>query len=213
MKNYWEKLHQIYSKKDWLNNPTIFANFAIKYLPKRGKILDLGAGQGQDSRFFARLGYRVTSTDISSLGLQLSQKKAKEEGLNIEFEELDISNKLPYENNSFDIVYSHLALHYFSDEKTRSIFAEINRVLKPGGLIASIFNSVDDSEYIDKEYKKLDKDFYQDDYGMTKRFFSVDYVEVIARNLFDIIHLDNRGESYNKIHVKTLVRFVGRVKK
>jgi len=209
MKNYWHKTHRIYSKKDWINNTTIFAQFAVGYFPKTGKILDLGAGQGQDSRYFAKLGYNVTSTDISDLALKLSKENADKDGLKIEFIETDIADKLPFEDNSFDIVYSHLALHYFSDEKTKEILQEIKRVLKPGGILASLFNTVEDSETTDPSYKILEKDYYKSPEGLLKRYFSVDYLKEITSASFVPLILDDKGETY-KDEIKTLIRFVGK---
>src|SRR6266568_4648928 len=117
-KEFWEKDHKIYAEKGWVNDTTIFSQFAVEYFPEQGKLLDLGAGQGQDSRYFAKLGYEVTSTDISEFALNLSSEKAKKEGLNIKYLEMDTAERFPFEDDSFDIVYSHLALHYFTNEKT-----------------------------------------------------------------------------------------------
>ena len=68
---YWEAKHKKYQDCDWINEPTLFVKSAIKYFPKTGKILDLGAGQGQDSRFLATQGYTVVSTDVSDYALEL----------------------------------------------------------------------------------------------------------------------------------------------
>lgn len=212
LKDYWKKTHEIYSKKDWISNTTIFAQFVVGYFPKNGKILDLGAGQGQDSRYFAKLGYDVISTDVSDEALKISKENAEKAGLNIKFMELDISSKLPFDDNSFDIVYSHLALHYFTDEKTREIFTEIHRVLKPQGILASLFNTIEDAETTDSSYTPIEKDYYKSPEGLLKRYFSVDYLKDIASKLFTPIVLDNKGETY-KDEIKTLIRFVGKANK
>ena len=59
--------------------------------------------------------------------------------------------KLPYPNKSFDVVTSSLAIHYIDNIK--SIFKEVNRVLKKGGLF---FYSSDSLVY-------LVSDGYQDE--------------------------------------------------
>ncbi len=212
LKDYWRKTHEIYSKKSWINDTTIFAQFSVEYFPKEGKLLDLGAGQGQDSRYFAKLGYDVTSTDISDEALKISKENAKKEGLNIKFMELDISDRLPFEDNSFDIVYSHLALHYFSGEKTKEVFQEIHRVLKPQGLLASLFNTIEDAETSDPNYTLIEKDFYKSPEGLLKRYFSVGSLKNVIGELFTPIILDNKGETY-KDEIKSLIRFVGKANK
>ena len=61
--NSWKDLHQkFYKDADWIDKPNLFAQEAIKYFPKYARILELGAGQGQDSRFFAEHGYEVVSS-------------------------------------------------------------------------------------------------------------------------------------------------------
>lgn len=212
MKDFWKKTHEIYSTKSWINNTTIFAEFVVSYLPRLGKLLDLGAGQGQDSRYFAKLGYDVTSVDISGLALKLSEKIAERARLNIKFIELDIADTLPFEDNSFDVIYSHLALHYFTDEKTRAIFREINRVLKPQGVLACLLNTIEDPEIIDAKYKLIEKNYYQSSEGLLKKYFSVDYLNDVISGLFTPIVLDNKGETY-KDEIKSLIRFIGKANK
>ena len=110
----WDKLHKHYKNQDWIEKPNIFAEEVLEYLPKNGKILCLGDGQGQDGRFFATKGFEVTSTDISDEAQNINKEKIKEAGLeNIKVEKLDLKEKFPYTDASFDIVYAHLSLHYF----------------------------------------------------------------------------------------------------
>lgn len=212
MKDFWEKDHKIYAEKGWVNNTTIFSQFAVGYFPKQGKLLDLGAGQGQDSRYFAKMGYNVTSTDISDFALNLSNEKAKKEGLHIRYLEMDTANEFPFEDNSFDIVYSHLSLHYFTDKKTKEVFEEISRVLKPQGILACLLNTIDDPQTIDPNYELLEKDYYRSPAGLLKKYFSVEYLQEVTDNLFVPIILDNNGESFRD-DIKTLIRFIGKTKK
>ncbi|NTW22901.1 class I SAM-dependent methyltransferase [Candidatus Falkowbacteria bacterium] len=212
MKDFWQKKHQKYSTEEWINKPTVFAQFSISYFPGAGSLLDLGAGQGQDSRYFAQHGFDVTSSDYSDVALEMSRRKAEKEGLHIKFMELDIADKLPLEDGTFDVVYSHLALHYFTDEKTREIFREIKRILKPGGVLACMFNTVEDPETSDENFKRVEKDYYLSPDGVLKRYFSVDYIESVTKDLFEPLVMDNKGGGY-KEKINSLIRFIGRVKK
>lgn len=212
MKKYWKDIHKIYSKKDWINKPAIFAEFVLKYFPKKGKLLELGAGQGRDSRFFAKKGYKVVSTDLSEYALKISREKAKKEKLDIQFIELDLKkDALPFKDKSLDIVYSHLALHYFDDKRTREIFKEIHRVLKPNGIVAAFFNTTDDKETEDLEFELLEENFYKSPEGVLKRYFSVDYLKDVTKDLFNPVILDAKGETY-KDEINNLIRFIGKKK-
>ncbi len=59
--------------------PELIAFFQA--LPKRGKLLDLGCGQGRDALPLARLGFDVTGVDHSQLGIQQMMRSAQSEGL------------------------------------------------------------------------------------------------------------------------------------
>lgn len=208
-KKYWEEKHIDYSKADWIEKPTIFAQFSIKYFPKSGVLLDLGAGQGQDSRYFSKLGYTVTSTDFSNNALKFAKEKAKRRKLKISYFNLDHSRKLPFKDGPFDIVYSHLSLHYFDNLTTEKLFNEIYRVLKPKGVFATLLNTIDDPET--KIFEKVEKGLYKNEYGIIKRYFSLDYLNSVVKENYKILIMDKKGETY-KDTIKTLVRFIGKKK-
>ena len=70
---------------------------------------------------------------------------------NLNFKKVDMSNeKLPYEDNSFDIVYSKSIIeHFYYPDR---IFNEAYRVLKPGGTIITLT----------PEWQYIYKSFYED---------------------------------------------------
>ena len=61
---HWQTKRKEYKSSDWSAQPSIFVQFVNDYLPNKGKILELGAGIGQDTRYFADKGYEVVSTDF-----------------------------------------------------------------------------------------------------------------------------------------------------
>ena len=107
---YWNKTHtEKYSKADWSTKPSIFAEQAVKYFPEQGKVLEIGTGQGGDAEYFHSLGYEVVATDYSDEAL----KNATARVPGVFFLNVDTVQGLPFENETFDVVYSHMALHYF----------------------------------------------------------------------------------------------------
>ena len=205
--NIWSDKHKNYKEQDWIDKPSIFAEQAIKYFPKQGKVLELGAGQAQDGCFFASQGYSVVSTDFEDSALELAKKKAYEKSVQLEVQKIDLRNELPYESESFDVVYSHLSLHYFDFETTIRLFGEIQRVLKRGGVLAFLNNSVNDPEFGNGD--KIEDDYFQIG-NSSKRYFSESTARKFAE-YFDINLLDELGETYkdNAKDVHNLVRFVG----
>lgn len=205
----WQEIHNDYKASDWINKPSLFAETAISYFPSVGKVLDLGAGQGQDSRFFAEHGYDVVSTDLEDTALEQSRAKLTDElQQKVTVQKVDLREALPYSDASFDVVYAHLSLHYFDHETTAKLFEDIKRVLKPGGVLAFFTNSTDDPEY--NTGTKIEEDYFMVD-QTAKRYFSVKTARAFAYE-FDVILLDNQGETYKDRAkgVHNLIRFIGK---
>lgn len=101
------------------------------------EVLDVGCGTG----YFARLlasgdeDIRITGIDRDDIFIDYARKKTAEEGLDIEFIMGDALH-LPFEDNSFDVVGSHTFLTSMPEPK--EAFEEMKRVVRPGGLIASV---------------------------------------------------------------------------
>jgi SAM-dependent methyltransferase len=204
----WTNLHGRYQQQDWADKPSLFAETAVEYFPATGKVLELGAGLGQDSRFFAGRGYDVVCSDLEQATLEQTRAKLPSSlSRKIMFQKADLRDELPFEDASFDVVYAHLSLHYFDYETTVRLFGEIQRILKPGGVLAFFTNSVHDPEY--DTGTKLEDDFFQIG-DFAKRYFSVDSARAFTR-YFDINLLDDHGETYKDraIGVHSLVRFIG----
>lgn len=98
---------------------------------KRKKLLDLGCGGGQTSVFFAQNGALVTGLDFSEKQLEHAERLAGQNRININFLAGDLDAPLPFADAAFDLISSSHALHYV--ENLEACFAEIFRVLKPGG--------------------------------------------------------------------------------
>lgn len=195
---YWDKLHKYYQKQNWIDKPNIFATEVVSYFPKTGKILCLGDGQGQDSKYFSSLGYEVIATDISEKALEINKLAIK----------ADLTQPFPFPEASFDVVYSHLSIHYFSKKVTEQIFKEIKRVLKRNGILAVFVNSVNDPEF--NTGKRLEQEFFEID-GVSKRFFSILSMDYFTRDFTPML-LDDQGRTYKDEAkgVHNLVRFVGK---
>lgn len=197
----WTERRQAHAGAKWLEEPSQFAREVIEHLPKSGSLLELGAGLGRDSKFFADHGFDVTSTD-------LVLDDAIELPPTVRRQELDLTRLWPYDDKTFDGVYAHLSLHYFDHETTKRIFSEIHRVLKLGGFVALLVNSVDDSEYATGE--QIEDHFFEID-GISKRFFTVEDMRNYA-NVFQEEICDNHGvkQKDQARFVDKMIRYVGR---
>ena len=99
-----------------------------------GAVLDIGSGLGVDS-FIASAATgpkgSVTGLDISRGEVEHATTRARNRGLaNVKFVNADME-KMPFEDNSFDVIVSNGAFCLAPNKETA--FKEIYRVLKPGG--------------------------------------------------------------------------------
>ncbi len=207
---HWRKLNERYAKEAWTKIPSIFAEEVRHYIPDGSTLLELGCGQGQDGLWFAADGtIKVVATDNEPSALESAAKQKVAQGAtSIEFERLDMAQPFSYADNTFDVVYSHLALHYFDKATTEQIVSEIYRILRPGGLLVFLVNSINDPEY--NTGVKLEDDYFETE-GIRKRYFSAAMARKFTRG-FDSILCDEEGETYKDTAkgVHHLVRFVGR---
>lgn len=99
------------------------------------RLLDVGAGLGEASVYFAKRGAEVTASDVSSGMLRFAGELAAHHGTRIGLVQA-AADALPFPDGSFDIVYVANALHHVAD--VPAAVRELRRVLRPGGTFVSI---------------------------------------------------------------------------
>ena len=110
--------------------------FSLGELEPEERVLDLGCGAGTDTLIAAQMvgpkGH-VTGIDMTPEMLAKARSAAEEMGLaNVELVEGE-AEKLPFEDETFDVVISNGVIDLVPDKD--AVFSEIFRVLKPGGRI------------------------------------------------------------------------------
>lgn len=130
--------HEIFEKakaNDWfvLLTPT-------KPVPKEwfcdmkgAKVLGLASGGGQQMPIFTALGAQCTVLDYSESQLKSEKIVAEREGYEIETVRADMTKPLPFEDESFDLIFHPVSNCYVED--VVPIWKECFRVLKKGGIL------------------------------------------------------------------------------
>lgn len=115
--------------RDWLNTPAFLA-----MLPDVWGLegLDVGCGEGSNTRLVAKRGASVTALDISACFVGHAVASEREERLGIRYL-VASALELPFADASFDFVTAFMCLMDMP-EQDRAL-AEVHRVLRPGGFL------------------------------------------------------------------------------
>lgn len=108
------------------------------------RVLDLGCGIGRHVVALARLGFTVTATDVSPSGLVACAAWLAREGLGATLICHEMET-LPFPYRAFDGLVAFNVIYHTSVAGMRQIFAEIYRVLRPGGQLYVTANARDDN--------------------------------------------------------------------
>ena len=175
--------------------PSIAAAKALKLFQEQNieNIVELGAGLGRDTLFFAKNSIHVEALDYSKTSIEIITSKSKKLKLTdfIKTKIFDIRKKLPFEDNSIDGCFSHMlycmALSNFDLDNLNN---EICRILKPGGINIYTVRHTDDGDYKNGTY--IGEDLYEND-GFIVHFFSKDKVNQLSKG-FKVLDIEKFEE-------------------
>lgn len=113
----------------------VVASLGPMAMPEISAVLEIGSGPGELALEIARRlpGVDVVGIDLAEAMVDRATERARAERMDdrIRFQVADAA-ALPLTDGSFDAVVSTLSLHHWSDPA--AVFAEVGRVLRPGGI-------------------------------------------------------------------------------
>ncbi|WP_294378668.1 class I SAM-dependent methyltransferase [uncultured Clostridium sp.] len=188
-KIYWNKVY-----KEIGNVKPVYDLWLDKYkeILDKGRdvgIIDLGCGSGNDSIYLEERDYSVISCDYSKEALNIVSRHIK----NSDLVEMDMTERLPFESDSAEVIIADLSLHYFDNMTTKSVLNEIKRVLKSRGYLIARVNSVNDINYNAGCGEEIERHFYLTKDGF-KRFFDEDDI----RKYFGVFNIQSMKETVMK---------------
>ena len=175
--------------------PSYSAKKALETFKKNNitNIIELGAGLGRDTIFFAQNGIYVHAIDYSLSATNIIKKRSKENNLEalIRVENYDIRKKLNCDNENFQACYSHMLFCMaLTNQDLKDLNQEILRVLKKDGLnIYTVRN------HMDGDFKKgthRGEDMYEMN-GFIVHYFSENKIKILL-NGFTNISIENFDE-------------------
>ena len=171
---------------------TILPNIPIA----RGRLLDLGAGNGRHSFLFASLGFEVTALDFSNAALGLVQARAIHEprlARRITPIRHDLYDPLPFPDSRFDVVLDAYCLCHITNYPSHlTVLQSVRRVLRAGGVFVTIQLDSDDRYYKERLSRRVEGGFESFDpiNGFTK--VHVDHVSYLTRYGMGFEHVATR---------------------
>jgi ubiquinone/menaquinone biosynthesis C-methylase UbiE len=139
--------YSAFDENEWhrLTWPEGVIEFAVttyvlnKYLPEKGRILDIGGGPGRYTIWLAQRGYRVVLADLSPNLVQIGRAKITEANVQSQIEDVlvcDVRDLSRYDENSFDAVLCLGPFYHLTEPADRKQAAsEVVRVVKPKGTV------------------------------------------------------------------------------
>ena len=106
---------------------------------KPTRILDMGCAVGHSTLPYASgfEGAEVHAIDVAAPMLRHAHARASSMGLPVHFSQQN-AESTDFEDNSFDLVVSHILLHETSSAAIKNVIRECHRVLKPGGMMLHV---------------------------------------------------------------------------
>ena len=174
------------------SEPSVAAIKSLKFL-KGKNIVELGAGLGRDTVFFAKNSIHVEALDYSQKAIETINIKSKKLDLEkfIKTKVFDVRKKLPFNNDTIDACFSHmLYCMALSNLDLENLNKEIHRILKPGGINIYTVRHTNDGDY--KNGIHIGEDLYKND-GFIVHFFSKDKINQLSKD-FEILNIEKFEE-------------------
>ncbi len=184
---HWEK--NFSNKPEMFGlEPSLSAKKALKLFQEKkiDKIVEIGAGLGRDTIFFAKNSIHTTALDYSSSGIKAINHKTNKENLSnyISTKLFDVREKLPFEDNSIEACYSHmLYCMALTTNDLDKLNNEIQRILKPGGINIYTVRHTNDGDF--KRGVHVGEDLYEND-GFIVHYFSEEKVNSLLKGFKNI---------------------------
>ena len=189
-------------EKNFSNNPGMFgfkpsvaAVKSLKLFKKQNikNIVELGAGLGRDTIYFAQNSIHIVALDYSNTAIQSIIKKSEKLKLTefIKTKIFDVRKKLPFDDNSIEVCFSHmLYCMAFSIPDLKNLNNEIYRILKPRGINIYTVRNTADGDYKNGIYRGVD--LYEND-GFIVHFFSKDKINQLSKG-FETLNIERFEE-------------------
>jgi cyclopropane fatty-acyl-phospholipid synthase-like methyltransferase len=197
-------------KFHWSLKPDESLKKIIKYVQK-GTGLDIGAGNGRNSIFLAKKGFKMEAIDNKKEWLKTCTQYAKKYNLPIKTKIIDIKKfKFPIEK--YTLVIGITSLDFLKTSEIKKILTKIKKSLKKKGIFYMVVFSIKDQTFKNlkkKGIKMIEKNtFYFPDMKIVRHYFQKKEVMNLLKD-FKILRIkEEKGELLQKSHFHNTIQVI-----
>jgi ubiquinone/menaquinone biosynthesis C-methylase UbiE len=131
-----------------------FVDRLVSALPRGARVLDVGSGPGQFSKYLKEKGFKVKGIDVSDEMLAIARSKVSD----VPFAKMDM-RKLEFADRTFDGILAAYSIIHISTPELPGVLSEIKRVLKPEGHALFIVQEGEADQVVDEPLAEGEKVF------------------------------------------------------
>lgn len=206
----WEKRYKE-EKFYWGLKPVKGLKEVLKYAPK-GIALDIGAGEGRNSVFLAKNGFKVEAIDKNKESLEKCKNLAEKYKLSIKTKVFDI-RKFKIKKNTYSLIIAIASLDFLKFSEIKKIIPKIKKSLKRNGILYLVVFSTKDPAFkrCKRKLKMIEKNtFYLPKLKTYRHFFKIKEMLNLLKG-FKILKIEEKRKkdvSHGKPHFHWLIQTI-----
>lgn len=138
-KRFWNNHYNKFN----LEKPSNFAKFCLKFIKKNDLNLDIGCGNGRDTKYFINKGLNFKGLDISDKAIKKNKERIGNFFYNINICDLSFK-KYSIVKKKIDNIYARFFLHTITSQDENNFFKNSNKILKKKGKVFLEFRTIKD---------------------------------------------------------------------
>jgi len=173
-------------------------------IDKNLPVLDIGAGQGRNTLFLSKKGFKVAAIDKSKVSIDIIREKVENEHLSVYPLNSDFESFNP-ENCKYSAILLFGIIQELTWQSITDLIEKIDKWTLPGSLLFITAHTIEDPEYktaIEK-YKKIGKNSFIDNYGNIKTYMEKDEISKIFCKFAKVYYWEGIGNLHSHDGVNT----------
>jgi len=146
-RDVWEGLYKGGHKLSYPNDVFVRITHRALNSGSHPRVLDFGCGSGENLIHLARRGFQMSGADLSASALATTRGRLQTEGLHADLQLIE-GGQLPLADDAFDAVVSWQVLTYNDWDSLRLMLAELDRILRPGGIFIATLSAPGDYMHV-----------------------------------------------------------------